>query len=157
MSAVIWIERAFALAIHDRQLAEHGGASGVRDETLLESALARPQQRYAYGAPPPDLPALAASLAHGLARNHPFVDGKKRTAHVCYRTFLLLNGFELVASDEEKYVAMLALAAGELSEDDFAVWLRPRLIPGAPSGVHEKRGRYTVKRRARRPAVRKRA
>jgi death-on-curing protein len=156
-AVVIWIERALALAIHERQLAEHGGASGVRDETLLESALARPQQRYAYGDPPPDLAALAASLAHGLAGNHPFVDGNKRTAHVCYRTFLLQNGYELLATDEEKYVAMLALASGKLSEDDFATWLRPRLTPRTPHGVHEKRGRYAAKRRARSPAKRKRA
>jgi death on curing protein len=157
MSMVTWIERAFVLAIHERQLAEHGGSSGVRDEALLDSALARPQQRYAYGDPPPDLAALAASLAYGLARNHPFIDGNKRTAHVCYRTFLLLNGFDLAATDEEKYVAMLALAAGKLAEDDFAAWLRPRLTPRAPRGVHEKRGRYTVKRRTGRPASRKRA
>jgi death-on-curing protein len=156
-TVIIWIERAMALAIHDRQLAEHGGASGVRDDMLLESALARPQQRHAYGDPPPDLAALAASLAYGIARNHPFVDGNKRTAHVCYRTFLLLNGFELAANDEEKYVAMLALASGKLGEDEFAAWLRPRLTPRAPHGVHEKRDRYTVKRRARRPAPRKRA
>lgn len=146
---VTWIGRELALAIHERQLAEHGGTSGVRDETLLESALARPQQRYAYAEPAPDLAALAASLAHGLARNHPFVDGNKRTAHVCYRTFLLLNGMDVVASDEEKYLSMLALASGQLGEDDFAAWLRPRLKPHVPPGVHEPRGRYKVKRGAR--------
>jgi death on curing protein len=152
---VVWIERPLALAIHERQLAEHGGASGVRDEGLLESALARPQQRHSYSEPPPDMAALAASLAHGLACNHPFVDGNKRTAHVCYRTFLLLNGLELVASDEEKYIAMLSLAAGELGEEDFAAWLRPRLTPRDPLGVHDKRGNYSVKSRT--PASRKRA
>jgi death-on-curing protein len=140
--AVTWIARALALAIHERQLAEHGGASGVRDETLLESALARPQQRYAYAEPSPDLAALAASLAQGLACNHPFVDGNKRTAHVCYRTFLLLNGMDVVAGDEEKFIAMLSLASGQISEDDFAAWLRPRLAPHTPHGVHEPRGRY---------------
>jgi death-on-curing protein len=145
---ITWIERELALAIHERQLAEHGGASGVRDETLLESALARPQQRHAYAEPPPDLAALAASLAHGLACNHLFVDGNKRTAHVCYRTFLLLNGMDLMASDEEKYVAMLSLAAGEFGEDDFAAWLRPRLVPHAPQAVHEPRGRYKARRAA---------
>jgi len=157
MAVLVWMERAFALVIHERQLAEHGGSSGVRDEALLESALARPQQLYACGNPPPDLAAVAASLACGLARDHPFIDGNKRTAYVCYRTFLLLNGFELSATDEEKYIAMLSLAAGNLGEDDFAAWLRSRLAPHAPRGVHEKRGRYTVKRRARRPASRKRA
>jgi death-on-curing protein len=143
---IIWIERALALAIHERQLAEHGGASGVRDETLLGSAPARPRQRQACAEPPPDLAALAASLAHGLACNHPFVDGNQRTAHVCYRTFLLLNGMDVIASDEEKYVAMLALASGERNEDQFAAWLRPRLKPHAPHAVHESRGRYKGRR-----------
>lgn len=75
---IVWLEKALVLAIHDRQLAEHGGSGGVRDETLLESALARPQQLYVYGDPAPDLANLAASLSYGLARNHPFVDGNKR-------------------------------------------------------------------------------
>ena len=145
---IVWIERTLALAIHERQLAEHGGASGARDETLLESALARPQQRRAYAEPALDLASLAASLAHGLACNHPFADGNKRTAHVCYRTFLLLNGMEVVASDEEKYIAMLSLASGELGEDEFAAWLRPRLKPHAPHEVHEPRARYKAKRAA---------
>ncbi|MBX9811051.1 MAG: type II toxin-antitoxin system death-on-curing family toxin, partial [Burkholderiales bacterium] len=104
---IVWLEKALVLAIHDRQLAEHGGSAGVRDEGLLESALARPQQSHAYGDPAPDLADLAAALAYGLARNHPFVDGNKRTAHVAYRTFLALNGAELVATDEDKYVAMI--------------------------------------------------
>ena len=80
---IIWINRELALAIHERQLAEHGGIEGVRDESLLESALARPQQAHAYGDPPPDIADLAASLAYGSARNHPLGDGNKRTAHVC--------------------------------------------------------------------------
>jgi death-on-curing protein len=154
-----WIEKEFALAIHERQLAEHGGASGVREERLLDSALARPQQLEAYGDPPPDLAALAASLAFGLARNHPFIDGNKRTAHVCYRTFLLLNGHDLAANDEEKYVAMLSLASGKTDEEQFADWLRPRLVP-VPYGVNETAGRYKArkKRAAKSPAKkRKRA
>src|ERR1700733_9223020 len=134
---IVWIGRALALAIHERQLAEHGGGSGVRDESLLESALARPQQLHAYGNPPPDLAALAASLAHDLARNHPFVDGNKRTAHVCYRIFLALNDVDLAASEEEKYVQMLALAEGSLSESDFAAWLRSRLRLESDRAVHE--------------------
>ncbi len=125
---IVWIKRTLALAIHDRQLAEHGGITGVRDEGMLESALARPQQRYAYGDPPPDLIELAASLAFGLARNHPFVDGNKRTAHVCYRVFLALNDAELLAADEDKYLAMLQLAEGNLDEAGFAAWLRPRIV-----------------------------
>lgn len=134
---IVWIERALALAIHDRQLAEHGGGSGVRDEGMLDSALARPQQRYAYGNPPPDLADLAASLAYGLARNHPFVDGNKRTAHVCYRTFIALNGGELNASREEKYTAMLGLADGTVSEAAFAQWLRERIVHETGTSLQE--------------------
>ena len=100
---MIWIGKALVLAMHERQLAEHGGTGGVRDEGLLESALARPQQLHADGDPAPDLCDLAAALAYGIARNHPFLDGNKRTAHVAYRTLLELNGAGLVATDEEKY------------------------------------------------------
>ena len=139
---VIWITRALALSIHERQLAEHGGGTGVRDETLLDSALARPQQLHAYGDPPPDFADLAASLAYGLARNHPFVDGNKRTAHVCYRVFLAINDIELDASGEDKYLQMLSLAEGSLSEADFAAWLRPRLQSRAPRRVHDPKKRY---------------
>lgn len=138
---IIWIEKALALAIHDRQLAEHGGSAGVRDKSLLDSALARPRQREAYGDPPPDLADLAASLAFGLARNHPFVDGNKRTAHVCYRVFLALNDVTLVARDEDKYVTTLALAEGRLGETEFAAWLRAHIQPDAGQ-VHEQRVRY---------------
>lgn len=139
---IVWISRALALAIHDRQLAEHGGSSGVRDDALLDSALARPQQLFAYGDPPPDIAALAASLAFGLARNHPFVDGNKRTAHVCYRVFLALNDVELEAGDEEKYLAMLGLADGSLGEAQFADWLRVHLGPKPGSQVHEAAAGY---------------
>ncbi|MEO7200463.1 MAG: type II toxin-antitoxin system death-on-curing family toxin [Dokdonella sp.] len=139
---IVWINRALALAIHDRQLAEHGGGSGVRDEGLLESALARPQQLHNYGDPPPDLADLAASLAFGLARNHLFVDGNKRTAHVAYRVFILLNGAELVADDEEKYLAMLRLAEGSQDEAGFAEWLRPRIAARPLGKVQEQPARY---------------
>ena len=137
---IFWIERALALAVHERQLAEHGGGTGVRDEALLESALARPQQMYAYGDPPPDLAALAASLAFGLARNHPFVDGNKRTAAVACELFLALNNTALQASNLELYPAYVALADGSLAEADFAAWLRPRLQAG--TAVHEPKVRY---------------
>ncbi|EIM02339.1 death-on-curing protein [Rhodanobacter thiooxydans] len=139
---IVWIERPLAIAIHERQLAEHGGGIGVRDDNLLDSALARPRQSHAYGDPPPDLADLAASLAFGLARNHPFVDGNKRTAHVCYRVFLSLNDADLVASDEEKYVAMIALAEGSLSETGFATWLRQHIKLGGKKRVNEPRARY---------------
>lgn len=142
---IIWISRTLALAIHERQLADHGGIAGVRDEGLLESAIARPQQLFAYGDPPPDLADLAASLAYGLARNHPFSDGNKRTAHVCYRAFLALNDAQLYASQEEKYVAMIGLADGSLSEADFAAWLRRRLRTEAAGGVNEPRAARRVR------------
>lgn len=139
---IVWVDKHLALAIHERQLAEHGGSSGVRDEKLLESALARPQQVHAYRDPAPDLADLAASLAFGLARNHPFVDGNKRTAHVCYRVFLALIDVELEASAEEKYAAMMGLAEGSITETGFAAWLRPRLKFTNRARVHEKRARY---------------
>lgn len=139
---MIWITRELALAVHDRQLAEHGGASGVRDESLLASALARPQQRHAYGNQSPDLADFTASLAFGLVRNLPFVDGNKRTAHVCYRVFVALNGGELVATDEEKYIAMLGLSEGSISESEFADWLRTRIAASGSGTVQEARRAY---------------
>ncbi len=139
---ILWIDRTLALAIHDRQLAEHGGGSGVRDDALLDSALARPQQLHAYGNPPPDLADLAASLAFGLARNHPFIDGNKRTAHVCYRVFITLNDGDLVTTDEDKYVAMLSLAEGTVSEPEFADWLRSRIVMKPAGKVQEEAVNY---------------
>ncbi|MGQ0525497.1 MAG: type II toxin-antitoxin system death-on-curing family toxin [Betaproteobacteria bacterium] len=150
---IVWIEKALALAIHDRQLAEHGGSGGVRDEGLLESALARPQQLYAYGDPLPDLADLAAALGYGLARNHPFADGNKRTAHVAYRTFLALNDADLVATDEEKYLTMLAVAEGKPEEREFAAWLRSGMRLGPRGEAHEPLKPYRRPRRARRARV----
>ena len=124
MTIIVWIDKPLALAIHDRQLAEHGGSGGVRDETLLDSALARPQQVHAYGDPAPDIAALAASLAFGVARNHPFVDGNKRTAFVVSATFLLLNGRDLDATEVEVVETFLKLASGDLAELDLAAWFR---------------------------------
>lgn len=138
---VIWIGKQLILAIHDRQLAEHGGGSGVRDEGLLDSALARPHQLHAYGDPPPDLAALVASLTYGLARNHPFVDGNKRTAAVACETFLMLNGTVLEADDLTLYPVYIALADGSMSESEFATWLRPHLR--AAGSVHEPATPYT--------------
>jgi death-on-curing protein len=115
-----WITPAITLALHDRQLAEHGGQSGLRDEGLMLSALARPQQLFSYGDPPPDLCALAAAYVYGIAKNHPFLDGNKRTAFVVYRLFLKWNGLEMTADKAIRYTTMLALAA----EEDFAEWLR---------------------------------
>ena len=123
----VWLDANVALAIHERQLAEHGGGVGVRDEGLLESALGRPINRWAYGED--DLCALAAAYAFGVARNHPFIDGNKRTAWVLARLFLRLNGAVLIFAPEEAIRTVLALAAGELSEAELADWFRGRLTP----------------------------
>jgi death-on-curing protein len=118
----IWVDIEVAFAAHDEQLAEHGGAAGLRDRSMLESALARPLNLVAYETP--DIADLAASYAYGIARNHPFVDGNKRTALVVSETFLMLNGYELTASNAEVVVAFLALAAGELDVPALADWFR---------------------------------
>jgi death-on-curing protein len=126
----VWVREDVVLAVHRRQLAEHGGTDGVRDRGLLASAMARPRNLLAYAedpAAPPDLAALAASYAFGIARNHPSVDGNKRVALVVARTFLLLNGVDLAASQEEKYVTFLRLAEGRLPEEELADWIRARL------------------------------
>lgn len=139
---IVWITKVFTLAIHDRQLAEHGGASGVRDEGLLDSALARPQQLFAYGEPPPDLADLAASLASGLARNHPFVDGNKRTAAVMCEVFIELNDGCLEADDVELYPQYIGLAEGSISEAEFASWLRERILIDRPEELQETSAGY---------------
>ncbi|MET0230220.1 MAG: type II toxin-antitoxin system death-on-curing family toxin [Rhodanobacteraceae bacterium] len=140
----VWIDHSLARAIHDRQLAEHGGAEGVRDEGLLESALARPQQMLAYTDPEPDLADLAAALAYGIARNHPFVDGNKRTATVICETFIELNGGKLYAEDADLFPMILALADGRIPAPDFAAWLRARF---SATGVHEPIEPYVVQAR----------
>jgi death on curing protein len=123
----IWIDPAVIYAVHNQQLAEHGGSAGVRDAGLLESALARPQNLLAYG--DPDVHDLAAAYGYGIARNHPFIDGNKRTAFVAVELFLSLNGLSLTAADVDCVITMLALAAGELSEEAFARWLRANTAP----------------------------
>lgn len=135
-----WIGKALALAIHDRQLAEHGGIPGLRDTSLLDSALARPQQLHAYGDPPPDLADLAASLAFGIARNHPFIDGNKRTAAVACEVFIVLNGAALQAEDLALYPLYVGVAEGSIPEAEFAAWLRDHIVPA--SKLHEPRARY---------------
>lgn len=122
MKKWVWIDPRAILAIHDEQLAEHGGGSGLRDQGLLESALARPINMAAYE--DPDAAALAASYAMGLAKNHPFVDGNKRTAFVALELFLALNGRELMAGDVDCVVTMLAVAAGDIDEAELAEWIR---------------------------------
>lgn len=121
----IWLDVRDATAVHDRQLAEHGGGTGLRDPGLLESALVRSVNRWNYGES--DLAALAATYAYGVARNHPFVDGNKRTAWVLARLFLAVNGQKLEFAPEDAIRMMLALAAGELEEDNVSTWFRERL------------------------------
>lgn len=121
-----WVSSDVAFTAHREQLAEHGGGEGVRTPGLLQSAMARPQNLAAYGEA--DAAALAASYAYGIARNHPFVDGNKRTALVVSETFLALNGYVLDVGDAEIVVTFLALAAGELSEAELASWFRERII-----------------------------
>jgi len=127
MAEPLWIREDVVYAIHRRQLAEHGGAEGIRDANVLLSALSRPLNLLHYGETKPDFAALAASYAFGMARNHPFVDGNKRTALVVCRTFLKMNGVDISATQEEKYRTFLQLAAGSLTEEELADWLRVRL------------------------------
>ena len=122
-----WISKQALLLLHAESLAEHGGGQGLRDEGLLDSALARPQNLAAYGNP--DHAALAASYGLGLAKNHAFVDGNKRAALLATGLFLYLNGWRLTTSQADTTLAMLSLAAGDLSEDDFAAWLRRNSAP----------------------------
>ena len=126
MADPVWVRHDVVLGIHQRQLAEHGGHPGIRDEGLLSSALARPSNLLAYAVQTPDLAALAAAYAFGIIKNHPFVDGNKRTAFVVCRTFLKLNGCDIEASSEDKYVVFLRLASGELTEEGLTDWIRNR-------------------------------
>ena len=119
-----WVDRRALIFLHDESLAEHGGLEGIRSEALLDSALARPENQFAYGDPPPDLAALAAAYGIGLARNHPFADGNKRAAFLAVGLFLSLNGLRLVADQVEAIQVMLAVAEGSLDETAFAEWIR---------------------------------
>lgn len=121
----VWVLEATALAVHDRQLAEHGGGVGVRDPGVLQSALARPRNRWEYGTT--EIVALAAAYAFGIARNHPFVDGNKRTAWTVANIFLALNGSTLTFDEIDAVRTVERLAAGELTEDELADWFRQHL------------------------------
>jgi len=130
MQRWIWIDPEVLLAVHEEQLAEHGGAAGIRDQELFESALARPQHVDAYGLPEggePSAADLSAFYLHGLACNHPFVDGNKRTALVAAELFLELNEFSLNASDEECVLLTLSVAAGKNSEEEITDFVKQRL------------------------------
>lgn len=130
--AFSWVDKAVVLAIHDEQLAEHGGSPGLRDEARLESALARPQHLLAYG--DPDVADLAAAYAFGIAQGHPFVDGNKRTSLVVTELFLDLNGCALDADNAECVAVWLEIAAGRMPEQQFVSWLRDRVVPVQPGG-----------------------
>jgi death-on-curing protein len=121
-----WVSKAVVLALHEEQLAEHGGSPGLRDEGLLESALGKPQNLLSYGQP--DLADLAAAYAVGLAKNHAFVDGNKRVSNVVTLTFLLLNGADLKTDDTEQVRVWLAIADGTMSEERVANWIREHMV-----------------------------
>lgn len=122
----VWLDASILLAVHDEQLVEHGGISGIRDNGMFESALAKSQNLAAYGEP--DFADLAAAYGFGLAKNHPFLDGNKRTAFVAVELFLRLNGYVLEADDASCVLTMLALAAGEIDEQNFAAWIRKNVV-----------------------------
>jgi death-on-curing protein len=128
MKEPIWIDKPEVLIVHSMQLAEHGGSDGIRDGTLLDSALAKPRNVFAY-ADSISLPRLAASYAFGLARNHAFIDGNKRTALVVSEGFLRVNGMKVVSTPEEKYFTFLHLADGSLTEDDLTAWFTKHAVP----------------------------
>lgn len=121
-----WIDRSVLIAVHEMQLAEHGGGAGMRDATLLDSALARPLNLAAYG--DPDAFALAAAYGYGIARNHAFIDGNKRTAFVAAELFLRLNGWALLIDDANCVLTMLAVATGDINEEEFAAWIRTHAV-----------------------------
>ena len=129
-----WLLDSVVPAIHRRQLAEHGGLDGIREAGMLASALARPKNLFAYSNPKPDIAALAASYAFGIAKNHPFVDANKRTAFVVCRTFMKLNGHDIDATESEKYLEFVSVADGSIREDKLAHWIRSRLIKARRQG-----------------------
>ena len=122
MTQPVWLQTRLVLALHDMLIAEHGGPRGVRDAGLLDSALSRPVNLFSYG--DPDLPALAAAYAAGIIKNHPFVDGNKRTGFAAAATFLDRNGLELTASEAEATRMTLDLASGSVAEEEYGAWLR---------------------------------
>ena len=128
MKEPLWVSKKAVLAMHSAQLAEHGGSDGIRDETLLDSALAKPRNVFAY-ADQPDIFRLAASYAFGIARNHAFVDGNKRTALVVSLTFLTRNGWDVVAPKEDVYFTFLHLADGSLTEEELTAWFTKHAVP----------------------------
>ena len=127
MTEPIWINLRVIKAFHDRQINEHGGLPGLRDEGLLLSALSRPENAFHYSDPKPDVAELAAAYGFWLAKNHPFNDANKRTALIAIRLFLQLNGYDLVVTPEDKYTTLIRVAASDISEDELAQWIRKNL------------------------------
>ena len=126
MNTPIWVKKSVVIAIHRRQLAEHGGIDGIRDPGLLESALFRPKNQFNYGNP--TIFNLAAAYSYGITKNHPFIDGNKRTSYVVMRTFLKLNGYDIQASAIEKYQTWLSLASNRLDETQLANWIESKSV-----------------------------
>ena len=124
--APIWVKESVVIAIHRRQLAEHGGSDGIRDKGLLESALYRPKNRFNYGNP--TIFDLAAAYGYGISKNHPFIDGNKRTSYVVMRTFLKLNGYDIQASAREKYQTWMRLANNQINEAELANWIEEKSV-----------------------------
>ena len=127
MSEPTWINLRAIKVFHDRQINEHGGLPGLRDEGLLLSASSRPENAYHYSDPKPDVAELAAAYGFGLAKNHPFNDANKRTALIAMRLFLKLNGYDLEVSSEDKYKMIIRVAASDISENELAQWIRKNL------------------------------
>ena len=127
MTEPIWINLRVIKAYHDRQINEHGGLPGLRDEGLLVSAISRPENAYHYFSPKPDVAELAAAYGFGLAKNHPFNDANKRTALIAMRLFLKLNGYDLAASPEDRYKTSISVAASATIADELAQWIRKNL------------------------------
>lgn len=133
MQEPLWIDKNAIINIHSRQLAEHGGGDGVRDSNLLESAITRAKNLYYYGNPPPSIEDMAAAYAYGVAKNHPFIDGNKRTALVVCILFLNMNECDITAPLEECYIVFLKLADGSLTEEDLSTWFTNNLTSFRPA------------------------
>ena len=129
MSEPVWLDEVIIRILHSEQLQQFGGLPGIRDETLLGSALARPKNRWAYSSPKPDVIALAASYAFGLAKNHPFCDGNKRVSLIASQLFLQMNGLRIAATQPQLVETILNLAAGTVGEDELEAWMRTRVRP----------------------------
>lgn len=132
MTEFVWFSIEDVVAFHEHQITEHGGIPGIRDMGLLESALSRPQMKMQFGEA--DLASIAAAYAFGIARNHPFLDGNKRTALVTAEAFLVVHGMQIAADDAEVVAVILALASGEIEEEELLFWIREQLVPLPGSG-----------------------